>query len=103
MKQLRSKYSMKDLAIYSICGRGPKNEWEECLEEYSLKNKGIECIFAPDYFGEDNYQKIRKQWNINRIPYYVLINRKGQVIDFGTAARPSNPVLLSRMDEAIKN
>lgn len=103
LKQLRSKYSMKDLAIYSICGHGPKNEWEECLEEYSLKNKGIECIFAPDYFGEDNYQKIRKQWNINRIPYYVLINRKGQVIDFGTAARPSNPTLLSRMDEAIKN
>lgn len=103
LKQLRSKYSTKDLAIYSICGHGPKKEWEECLEEYSLKNKGIECIFASDYFGEDNYQKIRKQWNINRIPYYVLMNRKGQVIDFGTAARPSNPVLLSRMDEAIKN
>lgn len=103
LKQLRNKYSTKDLVIYSICGSGPKNEWEECLEEYSLKNRGIECVYAPDYFGIDNYQKIRKQWNINRIPYYVLINRKGQVIDFGTAARPSNPILLSRMEEAIKN
>ena len=28
------------------------------------------------------------------MPYYILINRKGQIIDFGSSARPSNPNLL---------
>lgn len=55
-----------------------------------------------DYLGIDNYQKICKQWKIDRMPYYVLINRKGQIIDFGTAARPSNPQLVSRIEEVVK-
>ena len=44
----------------------------------------------------------KEQWEIDRMPYYVLINRKGQIIDFGTAARPSNPQLVSRIEEAVK-
>ena len=50
LKQLRSKYSTKDLVIYSICGSEPKEEWEECLDKYSLRNRGIECIYANDFF-----------------------------------------------------
>ena len=46
LKQLRSKYSTKDLVIYSICVSEPKEEWEECLNEYSLKNREIECIYS---------------------------------------------------------
>lgn len=49
LKQLRSKYSTKDLVIYSICGSEPKEEWEECLDKYSLRNRGIECIYANDF------------------------------------------------------
>ena len=93
---------LKDLVIYSICVSEPKEEWEECLNEYSLKNRGIECIYASDYFGKDNLQKIRKQWKIDRMPYYLLINRKGQIVDFGTTARPSNPQLVSRIEDALK-
>ena len=74
LKQLRSKYSTKDLVIYSICVSEPKEEWEECLNEYSLKNRGIECIYASDYFGKDNLQKIRKQWKIDRMPYYLSVS-----------------------------
>lgn len=103
LKQLRSKYSTKDLVIYSICVSEPKEEWEECLNEYSLKNRGIECIYASDYFGKDNLQKIRKQWKIDRMPYYLLINRKGQIVDFGTTARPSNPQFVFRIEEAVKD
>lgn len=103
LKQLRSKFSTDDLIIYSICVSEPKEQWEECLNEYSLKNRGIECVHVTDYLGIDNYQKIRKQWKIDRMPYYVLINRKGQIIDFGTAARPSNPQLVSRIEEAVKD
>ena len=102
LKQLRSKFSTDDLIIYSICVSEPKEQWEECLNEYSLKNRGIECVHVTDYLGIDNYQKIRKQWKIDRMPYYVLINRKGQIIDFGTAVRPSNPQLVSRIEEAVK-
>ena len=103
LKQLRSKYSTKDLVIYSICVSEPKEEWEECLNEYSLKNRGIECIYASDYFGKENLQKIRKQWKIDRMPYYLFINRKGQIVDFGTTARPSNPQFVSRIEEAVKD
>ena len=102
LKQLRSKFSTDDLIIYSICVSEPKEQWEECLNEYSLKNRGIECVHVTDYLGIDNYQKIRKQWKIDRMPYYILINRQGQIIDFGTAARPSNPQLVSRIEEAVK-
>lgn len=37
LKQLRSKFSTNDLIIYSICVSEPKEQWEECLNEYSLK------------------------------------------------------------------
>lgn len=103
LKQLRSKFSTNDLIIYSICVSEPKEQWEECLNEYSLKNRGIECVHVTDYLGIDNYQKIRKQWKIDRMPYYILINRKGQIIDFGTTARPSNPQLVSRIEDAVNS
>ena len=102
LKKLRAQYSTEDLIIYSVCISSSKKEWEECLDEYSLRNRGIECIQA-DSFGEDNYIKIAKQWRIKGIPYCVLINRKGQIIDFGSAARPSNPLLLQRIEVAIKS
>ena len=40
LKQLRSKFSTDDLIIYSICVSEPKEQWEECLNEYSLRNRG---------------------------------------------------------------
>ena len=59
-------------SIYSICVSEPKEEWEECLNEYSLKNRGIECIYASDYFGKDNLQKIRKQWKIDAFLHLII-------------------------------
>ena len=104
LKKLRSQYSTKDLIIYSICsgGNDTKKQWELCLDKYSMKNHDIECVYAADYIGLENYQKITKQFKINRLPYYILINRKGQIIDYGTAARPSNPNLLLRIEEIVK-
>lgn len=101
LKKLRTQYSTEDLIIYSVCVSDSKKEWKECLDKYSLTNIGIECIQV-DYFGENNYSKIAKQWKIQSLPYGVLINRKGQIIDFGSAVRPSNPLLLNRIDEAVK-
>lgn len=102
LKKLRDKYLPEDLIIYSVCVSGAKEQWQECLDKYSLEVDGIECIYAADYFGKEDYQKISKQMNINAFPYYFLINRKGQIIDFGTMARPSNPRFLVRIDEAIR-
>lgn len=103
LKALRDKYSIKDLVIYSICTSGVKKEWEECLDMYSLRNRNIECVFAPDYFGEKDFLKIRKRLYITSIPHFVLINREGLIIDFGTIARPSNPLLLKKIEKAIYN
>ena len=64
---------------------------------------GIGIIYANDFLGKENYQKICNQWNVHDMPYYILINRKGQIIDFGSSARPSNPNLRSRIEEAVKN
>lgn len=104
LKKLRAGYPTEDLAIYSICSgndRGKKN-WEKCLDKYSMRNCGIKCIYAADYMGVENYRKIAKQWKITRLPHYVLINRKGQIIDYGTSARPSNPRLLLKIKEIIR-
>lgn len=103
LKRLRSKYSTEDLVIYSICSSGTKKDWEECLDKYSLRNRGIECIYANDFFGKEDFQKICNQWKILEWPYYVLVNRKGQIIDFGSTARPSNPKLLSKIEQAVKD
>ena len=103
LKQLREKYSTEDLIIYSVCVGGTTASWEECLEKYSLRNCGIECIYAKDYFGEKNTLLISKQWKITSFPYYVLINREGYIIDFGASARPSNPKFVTRIEEAVKN
>lgn len=104
LKKLRSKYPAEDLAIYSLCGDGgsTKEAWQKCIDKYALKECGIECYFIKDYIGEENYYKLKKQWNINKIPYYVLINRKGQIVDYGTAARPSNPRLVKKIDELVR-
>lgn len=104
LKELRGKYPAKDLAIYSLCGGGgsTKEAWQKCIDKYALRNCGIECHFIDDYIGEENYYKIKKQWKMNKSPYYVLINRKGQIVDYGTAARPSNPRLLEKIEELIR-
>lgn len=101
LKKLRDKYPTDKLVIYSICVGSSKEEWKACLKKYSLENRGIECVHSSDYFGEEAYSKIAKQLQINSFPYFILIDSRGQIVDFGSGARPSNPQIIQRIESLI--
>lgn len=101
LKELRKKFSTKDLTICTICVGGSEEQWKKGLKKYGLENQDIECIHGAGAIGRDTMQKILKQLNVNCFPYYILINKKGQIVDFGTVVRPSNPQTYPKIKELL--
>lgn len=68
-----------------------KQKWLDFIEQEKLG--GIQ-VFA------SGWSKITKDYKINGIPRFIVIDRKGNVVSFD-APRPSNPALKKMLEGAL--
>ena len=91
LKELRKRYSTKDIVFITICRNSNRERYEEVLKKYEMHQPGIEHINTNDWKEKDEIYKTYNQMNVNAFPYYYIINREGIIVNYGSMMRPSYP------------
>ena len=75
-KKLITDFKNKDVEFAFICINSKKDLWQEKLNELELAGRHIFC-------NDENTRAVRKRFGFSGIPYYLLINKNGVIVDFG--------------------
>ena len=90
--KLKETYKEKDVAFVYIGVESPEKTWKSKIDE--LKIDGQHYLLSTEQY--DLFSEI---FQINGIPHYVLINKKGEIID----GKADSPFLLSRLTTPFEN
>lgn len=88
--ELKKKFAGKDVAFLYVSLDTDEQKWRD-----AIKNKNIEGKHA--IVGKSD---VTKAYRISTIPRYILINRKGELVDIN-AARPSDKGLEQKLNELL--
>lgn len=99
LKQLRARYSTDDVAMVSLCVSGKRTDYERILQRFSLKETTLECLYWEDFAGRDVLRKISKHLGQDGIPFFLLVNKEGVIVNYGSAIRPSWPQTAVQIDK----
>jgi len=92
LAKMEEHFKGKDIYFVSICQNDTKERWEQMVEDKKLG--GIQ-LFAPN---EDI--AFFKDYSVNGIPRFILIDRNGKIID-ANAKRPSDPGLQEEIEKYL--
>ena len=93
LEKLEAKYKDDDIAFVSICKDDTRTRWRKSIIASELN--GIQ-LFAPD-----NNITFFEDYMVDGVPRYILIDKKGYIID-PDAARPSSNHIEELLDELLK-
>lgn len=103
LREMRKKYPIEEITFVSICGRGGTEErYKEILEKYGINIPGIEHYYTPEWTEDKTLNKIKRQLNINSVPYYIIFNKEGVIVNYGTLMRPSYPGTSACIDKWLE-
>ncbi|RHR43197.1 TlpA family protein disulfide reductase [Parabacteroides sp. AF18-52] len=91
LKKLRKEFSPEDVVMVSICAGGPRKTWEDLVKRLDLQQPGIDCLYQTDFADDKSLIKILNRLELKGYPHYLLLNREGIIVDYGTVVRPSDP------------
>lgn len=91
MNELTEQYKDEDVALVSIAGDSEQiRKWNDNL-------KGQSNIWP-----YDNIREIMNNWHVHMSPYYLLINKEGVIVDYGTHIRPGNASVKEKINRLLK-
>ena len=92
---MKNALKEKDVAFVYICGSGEKSAWESVIKKYDLQGDHY-------YLEASTYADLGAKFNITGIPRYMIMNKKGQVVN-KTAPRPSTlSMLVEEIDKYLE-
>jgi thiol-disulfide isomerase/thioredoxin len=91
-KKLQEKFKSEEVKFVSIGMESKKENLLKIINDHQLNNIHL--------FDPEQEQDLKKNYSINGIPRYVLIDREGKIIDHN-AKRPSNPELVSQLQNLL--
>jgi thiol-disulfide isomerase/thioredoxin len=94
-KQLISDFKNKDVEFVFICVSTNKKFWRQKVDELKIGGEQI-------YYDAETTRLVREKLGFFGIPYYLLINKKGVIVDFGYHLIPKNKDLKSRIEKLLK-
>lgn len=92
LKKMEEHFKGKGIQFVSICKSDTKERWKKMVKEKELG--GIQL------FAEDENISFFKDYSVQGIPRFILIDRDGKIID-GNAKRPSNPKLKEEIEKYL--
>ena len=82
-KKLMSKFKEQDMAFVYMCLNGNEQKWKKLLLKFKLDG-------SQQYLLDNKQsQSIRDIMQFNGIPYHILIDKNGAIIESGYGLRPS--------------
>lgn len=98
LKKLRARYSTDDVVMVSLCVSGKRIDYERILQRFSLKETTLECLHWEDFADRDVLQKMSKHLGQDGIPFFLLVNKEGVIVNYGSAIRLSWPQTAVQID-----
>ncbi len=94
-KELMEKLQGEKIEFVYLCIDSKEELWKQTISILQLDGNHIYC---------DNKQSqdIRKGLDIDGVPYYILINKHGHIIESGNYLRPSNSETINKIKELLK-
>ncbi len=74
MKKMEDKFNSNEFLVINICTPYPKDKWKATIKEKNIG--GIHYLL-----NENQYNELKTLFNIQGIPQYVLIDKKGNIVD----------------------
>lgn len=93
-KQLIADFKNKDVAFVFICISSRGDLWVEKLKELKIGGQHLFCNF-------EETKAIRQRFNFNGVPYYLLINKKGVIVDFGLHLDPRSEYAKMQIEKLL--
>ena len=93
-KELIKKYAGKDIAFVFICLDSNEKNWKLDLSQLQLAGSHYFC-------NPEQSSGIRKGFGIEGIPFYVLINKQGQITESGNFIRPGSLETIKKIDKLL--
>lgn len=93
-KQLIANFEGKDVEFAFICINSNEDLWKEKIKELKIGGQHIFCDFETTI-------AIRKRFNFSGIPYYLLINKEGVIVDFGNHLNPQSEYTKSQIEKLL--
>jgi thiol-disulfide isomerase/thioredoxin len=94
-KELEKKYMGKDVEFVYVCMKSSQADWEKKVTELNLTGH--------HYLMTENESRItRKKIGYFGFPYYLLIDKKGTIVDYGNHLVPQNLEVKHKIEELIK-
>lgn len=91
---LKKKLKGKKVVYVYLCCHCDKEKWAKTIKDYKLKGEHI-------YLNSEQYAKLADKFNLIGVPKFVIIDRKGRVVN-DRAPRPENhPILIDNLTEEI--
>lgn len=91
-KKLQNEFASSNIKFVSIGIESKKESLEKLIEA-----QGLEGIHL---FDPDKEEDLKKRYNVEGIPHYVLIDTDGKMIE-KRAKRPSDPTLKTQLSELV--
>ncbi|MDB5029573.1 redoxin family protein [Mucilaginibacter sp.] len=93
-EKLMEKYKGKEVAFVFVCIDSPKDTWKLNLADLKLTGSQYFC---------DRKQSgsLRQGFNIAGIPYYMMINKNGDITENGNGLRPHDPLTEHKIDKLL--
>lgn len=93
-KELIKKYAGKDVAFVFVCLDSNEKNWKLDLSQLQLAGSHYFC-------NPEQSRGIRNGLGIKGIPFYVLINKQGQITESGSYLRPGNIDTQNKIDKLL--
>jgi len=91
-KSLHYEFKNEDVIFLNLCAQSKKENWKNLLLQKNIKGENY-------LLSNEEYYLLSELYNVKGFPTYVLIDKKGQVVNF-EAPRPSSKRLI--IDEIDK-
>lgn len=82
-KSLQEQLKGKEVEFVFLCFNSATDNWKQASDRLHLGGSNVFC-------GIKQSGSIKAGFNFHSLPYYILINKKGEVIEHGNRIRPSN-------------
>ncbi len=93
-KQLIAHFKNKEVEFAFICINSKEDLWREKLNELKINGQHIFCDF-------ETTRSIRQRFGFSGIPYYLLIDKEGVIVDFGYHLNPQSGYVKTQIEKLL--
>lgn len=93
-KKLIADFRDKDVEFAFICINSKEDLWQEKLNELQIEGNHIYC-------NDENSRAVRQRFGFSGVPYYLLINKKGVIVDFGLHLNPKSEYVKKQIEKLL--